>query len=129
MPKLKNKEDIKFYYDKAQKRLSEYHHAKAGEYVELLVETCLAEREWEEGLLYFFNYIRENGLEIYSEQEDLTRLSEQIFKLRFLKKMVHATGLGVYEERILSHEIDKIFGKRTPTSQPLPLPGRIIKNV
>lgn len=110
-------EDISFYYDKALGILSKYEHAKSAEWVKELVETCIAEREFDDGLTDFLEYIRSNGLEIETDQGSIEALMRKLFELRFTRKMIHAVGLNNYEERILNHLIDNKFSPGVP---PLP---------
>ena len=101
-------DDIKFYYDKALDILSKTEHTTAGEYVkDVLVENCEAEKEWHGALQAFLAHIQQEGLEIEAPVKSIQELGGKLFELRFLLKMIHATGLGKYEEQILSLEIER----------------------
>ena len=117
---MKTQEDIKFYYDTALDFLSKAEHTKSGEYVkDVLVENCEAEKEWHLALTAFLTYIQQNGLEIESPSKMMQELGNKLFELRFLMKMIHAAGLGKYEEKILTLEIEK---KWRAGGQPIPNP-------
>jgi Glu-tRNA(Gln) amidotransferase subunit E-like FAD-binding protein len=120
-PNILKPEDIKFYYDKAQDMLSKYEHVKTAEWVQQLVETCLAEREFDSGLTYFIQFIRENGLEIEVDQEVIEKLMRKLFEIRFARKMIHASGLSSFEDRIINHLIDTKFIPGLPSP---PTPSR-----
>ncbi len=115
---LSSREEIAFYYDKALDILTSTGHVKSGEYIkDVLVENCEAQMEWHEGLSTFLNHIKEQGLQIEAPVENMQKLSDNLFRLRFLMKMIHAVGLGRYEEQILGLEIEKQWG-RIPTVPP-----------
>jgi len=110
-PKAKpfaDKEEIKFYFDKALPWLNSAQHAKMGEYLkDVLVENCEAEREFYNALDYFLREIKSAAEPIHVPADDIQKLSGKLFELRFLMKMVHAVGLGRYEEQIMELEIRK----------------------
>jgi hypothetical protein len=101
---------IKEYYDKLLPQLSKYGHTRAPEYVELLVENCLAEKQFDAAMGYFLRYVRSEGLEIDTDQKYVRKAMEKLFELRFLRALIHASGLGLLEEQILSHEVDRMYG-------------------
>jgi hypothetical protein len=101
-------EDVKFYYDQALDFLAKANHTKAGEYVkDVLVENCEAEKEWHSGLTSFLTFIQQNGLEIEAPTKWMQEVGSKLFEIRFLMKMIHASGLGKYEEQILNYEIER----------------------
>jgi len=119
MSKTLKPDQIKYYYDQALEMLSKYEHVKSSEWVKELVETCIAEQEYDTALTQFLEYIRKNGLEIETDQESIEKLMTKLFEIRFARKMVNAVGLGGYEERIINHLIDNKFSQGiAPSSIP-----------
>ena len=117
---MKKIEDIKFYYDTAQDILAHTEHTRAGEYVkDVLVENCEAEKEWHLALMAFLTHIQQNGLEIEAPTKLMQEVGSKLFELRFLMKMIHAAGLGKYEEQILTLEIEKKWKVTGTPSSPL----------
>ena len=118
-------EDIKFYYDIGMDILARTEHTRAGEYVkDVLVENCEAEKEWHLALTAFLTYIQQNGLEIEAPTKMMQEVGSKLFELRFLLKMIHAAGLGKYEEQILGLEIEKKWRAVGGNPPALNLPGR-----
>lgn len=111
-PPFKNVEEIKEYYDKLLVQLSKYTHTRAPEYVELLVDNCLAEKQWDDALKYFVRYVRSEGLEISTDQKAMKKHMEKLFELRFMRSLIHSVGLGFMEEQIMEHEVDRLYGVR-----------------
>lgn len=108
-PVLKDKDQIKYYYDVILPMLAKYQHTSTPEWVELLVEQCLAEKNFDQGMKMFLEHIQQNGLEIEADQRKIMEDKEKLFRLRFLRKMIHAMGLGFLEEQILGEEAEKLF--------------------
>jgi hypothetical protein len=102
-------EDIRDYYNKYLKILSTYTHTSSKEFVELLVETCLAEKNLHEGLVQFLNFVKQEGLEIQTEQENITKNITRLSDLRFLRKLIWAMGLEKWEDDIIKSEIQKMY--------------------
>jgi hypothetical protein len=104
----KDKENIKFYTEKALEILDRSEHTRMGEWVkDVLVENCKAESEWNDALEFFLLEIKKMGLEVESPVQDMREIASSLFYLRFIMKMIHAAGLGRYEEKILDMEIEK----------------------
>lgn len=102
-------EEIRDYYDKYLKILSTYQHTTSKEFVELLVETCLAEKNLHEGLVQFLSYVKQEGLEIQTEQENITKNISRFSDLRFLRKLIWALGLEQWEDDIIKAEIARMY--------------------
>jgi hypothetical protein len=111
-------EEIRDYYDKYLKILSSYSHTSRAEFVELLVETCLAEKNLHEGLVDFLSYVKQEGLEIQTEQDHITKNISRFSDLRFLRKLIWAMGLQQWEDDIIKAEIQRIYRPPTPGIQP-----------
>jgi hypothetical protein len=110
---FQNVPEIKEYYDKVLDQLSKYTHTRSPEYVELLVENCLAEKQWEDALAYFLRYIRAEGLEIGIDNKQQTKIRktmDKLFELRFIRGLIHSVGLGFMEEEILGLEVERLYG-------------------
>lgn len=115
-------EEIAFYFDKALAVLNADNFTTAKEYIDLLVNQCLAEKHWSDAFTAFLTRIKEMGLEIAMEEADqtkLTQLNERLFYWRTCRMMIHAAGLLRYEEEILKYEIAKFY-QPTPTFLPPP---------
>lgn len=102
-------EDIRDYYDKYLKILSSYTHTSSAEFVELLVEHCLAEKNLHEGLVQFLSYVKQEGLEIQTEQDNITKNISRFSDLRFLRKIIWALGLEQWEDDIIKAEIARMY--------------------
>jgi hypothetical protein len=94
-----------------------YPHAQPAEFVDLLVEACLAERSFDTAYNRFMEFIQQEGVEVEVDQPAMETYMDKLFSVRMKRKMIHALGLGRYEETILQHEIDKLF-----RAQPFPFP-------
>jgi len=97
---------------------TQFGHAQPAEFVELLVEACCAERSFDAAYNRFMEHIQQEGIEVEVSQEILESFTGRLFDIRLKRKLIHATGLGVYEDQILLHEIDRTFGPPN-----LPSPG------
>jgi hypothetical protein len=115
---FKNSDEVQFYYAKALENMKKYGHLKAGEYVELFVESCLAEQEFDEGYTTLLKEIATKGLNIEFDRKTMSFLKDRLFQLRFMKKLIHAMDLGAYEEKILDVEIKNLFERGSDTSKP-----------
>lgn len=113
-----DKEKIEFYYKKALKILASQNHTTGAEYVELLTEQCKAEQEAHDGLVFFLENVKSMGLEIETDQKGIEEKITKLANLRFYRKMIHAMGLGAYEDSLLAIEIDKTMRPGQPPSQP-----------
>lgn len=107
-------EDIKFYYDKVLDMTSKYSYIRSEEFVELLIESCLAEKALNEGLVYFLTKIKELGLEIETDQEKMTKDIDKLSRLRFYRKMIYALGLEKWEDELMKVEIAKTLNPVNP---------------
>jgi hypothetical protein len=116
-------EDIREYYDKYLKVLSTYSHTSSAEFVELLVESCLAEKNLNEGLITFLSYVKQEGLQIETEQENLNKEIARFSNLRFIRKLLHATGLGAWEDEIIKMEIQKMYRTGVDAPRFIPVKG------
>ena len=79
-----NKEEIEFYYKKALKILAKGDHTQSEEYVEILTEQCMAEKEFHEGLIFFLEYIKSEGLHIETDQHEMEERFKKLANLRCL---------------------------------------------
>lgn len=112
------KEEIAFYFDKALKVLNADNFTTAPEYIDLLVNQCLAEKHWSDAFRAFLNRLKEMGLEIAMEESDqnrLLQLNERLFYWRTCRMMINAAGLLRYEEEIMKYEIAKFYQPINPT--------------
>jgi hypothetical protein len=115
--------DTRFYYDKALPFLNSTNHAKMGEFLkDVLVENCEAEREFYYALSYFLREVKSAEEPISVPAEDIQKLSSKLFDLRFLLKMIHATGLGAYADQIMELEIRKRWPVMGAGLSPAPAP-------
>lgn len=111
------KEEISFYFDKALKVLNNDNFTTAGEYIDLLVNQCLAEKHWSDAFRSFLTRLKEMGLEIAmeeGEQNRLMQLNERLFYWRTCRMMIHAAGLMRYEEEIMKYEVAKFYQPVNP---------------
>lgn len=102
-------EDISFYFDRALKVLNTENFTTAKEYIDLLVNQCLAERHWSDAFTHFLTKVKEMGLEIETDQSQYETLASKLFYWRTVRMMIHAAGLIRYEEEILKYEIAKFY--------------------
>jgi hypothetical protein len=103
--------EIREYYDKLLTQLSKYTHTRSPEYVELLVEHTLAEKQWEDALAYFLRYIRNEGIQIdMSDQKKVRKNMEKLFELRFTRALINSVGFGFMEDQILGLEVERLYG-------------------
>jgi hypothetical protein len=112
------KEDISFYFDRALKVLNTENFTTAKEYIDLLVNQCLAERHWSDAFTHFLTKIKEMGLEIETDQLQYENLASKLFYWRTVRMMIHAAGLIRYEEEILKYEIAKFYAPPPPILPP-----------
>lgn len=112
------REEISFYFDKALKVLNNDNFTTAKEYVDLLTNQCLAEKHWSDAFSYFLKRIQEMGLQVETDQDKYQSLSDRLFHWRTVRMMIHAAGLGAYEEEILKYEIGKYY--QPPPNVPPP---------
>lgn len=82
------------------------------------MEACCAERSFDAAYNRFMEHIQQEGIEVEVSQETLESFTGRLFDIRMKRQLIHATGLGVYEDQILLHEIDRAFGPPN-----LPSPG------
>ena len=115
---------IKFYVEKFHEVTSRYEHLRAQEFVELLVESCMAERELHDGLVAFLTQIKQQGLEIETDQQKMQTDIEKLSRLRFYRKMIFALGLTQWEDELMRLEIQRIMVPGQPAP---PLPPRRTK--
>ena len=115
-PVFKDKKAIEYYYDVVLPMLGKYQHTSRQEWVELLSEQCIAESNFNEALTDVLKYIQQEGLDIEPDAQMLEKDAEKIFRLRFLRKVIHAAGLGCVEEDILREEVVKLY--RSPSATP-----------
>lgn len=117
-PVLRDKKQIAYYYDVVLPQLAKYQHATKSEWVELLTEQCIAEGNFDAALTDFLNYIQQEGLELELDPRALGDDMQKLSRIRFLRKMINAMGLGLFEEDIIREEIVKLYrlgGKGAPT--------------
>lgn len=109
-------EDIAFYFNKALATLNKDNFTTAKEYIDLLVNQCLAEKHWNDGFNYFLTKIQEMGIEVETEQDKYRNLAEKLFYWRTVRMLIHSAGLMPYEAEILKYEIAKYY----PNLMPMP---------
>ena len=115
---------IQFYVEKFHEVTSRYEHLRAGEFVELLVESCMAERELHDGLVAFLTQIKQQGLEIETDQQKMQTDIEKLSRLRFYRKMIFALGLTQWEDELMRLEIQRIMMPGSASVQvPMPRKG------
>ncbi len=102
-------ENIHLYYDKVKPLLENAELPKTSEVVEMLVDSCLVERNLEEGLSYFLNEIKSRGLEIQYDAQKYRDWVEKLSRLRMFRKLIHSMGLGRFEDQMVEIEIKKCF--------------------
>lgn len=119
VPEGWSRREIAFYFEKALTVLNGGDFTTAQEYIDLLVNQCLAEKHWSDAFTYFLTKIKEMGLEIETAQKSLNDLNERLFYWRTVRMMIHAAGLMRYEDEIIKYEIAKYY---QPTPQILPPP-------
>lgn len=102
-------EEIEFYFNKALKVLNKDNYTTSKEFIDLLVNQCLAEKAWNEGFEYFLTKVKELGLSIETDQAVFKKLAERLFYWRTCRMFIHAAGLMPYEEEILKYEIAKHY--------------------
>lgn len=109
--KFRSEAELRRYYDEILEQLGKTDHTLSQQYVDgVLVENCLAHREWDTAKNRYLDFIREEGLSIETDPEMLGRV-DLLFELRFLRKMIHAVGLSGYEQEIMQYEIENRFRK------------------
>jgi hypothetical protein len=108
-PILRDKDQIKYYYDTILPQLAKYTHASRAEWVELLSEQCIAEQNCNSAITDFLTYVQQEWLDIELDPRTVEKEVDKLFKLRFLRKMINAMGLGLFEEDIIREEIVKLF--------------------
>lgn len=119
---------IEFYFNKALKTLNKENYATSKEYIDMLVNQCLAERSWNDAFSYFLTKVKEMGLEIETEQDRYKQLSERLFYWRTVRMMIHAAALMPYEEEIMKYEISKYYQPLTQMPTLPPIQSREIPN-
>ena len=108
-------EDVSFYFDKALPLLNQENYTTAQEYVDLLINQCLAEKHWSDAFTYFLTKVKEMGLEIETDQEAYRAIVGKIMHWRMVRQMINSAGLMRYEDEILKYEIAKFY----PNMQPM----------
>lgn len=102
-------ETIKLY-QKAQKIITDNKgFTRPQEYVDLLVESCAAEKSFHEGLEYFLTKLKEMGLEVETDQQGMQNFGTKIFDLRFKRILINAAGLERFEDHIMTNEINRLY--------------------
>lgn len=116
-------DEISFYFDTALKVLNSDTFTTASEYVDMLVNQCLAEKHWSDAFTHFLTKVREMGLQIETDQEKYQGLQDRMFYWRTVRMMIHAAGLTRYEDEILKYEIAKFY--QPPSTIPTLPPARV----
>lgn len=107
-------EEISFYFERALKVLNHDNFTTAKEYIDLLVNQCLAEKHWSDAFTYFLTKVREMGLEIETDQDKYNTIQERLFYWRTIRMQIHAAGLVRYEDEIMKYEIAKYYQPINP---------------
>jgi hypothetical protein len=101
---------IKEYFDRALPALNTENFTTSSEWVDLLVNQCLAEKHWSEAFTHFLKEVRRLGLEIETDQRSFEQMTEKLFKFRSIRTFIQALSLGPYEEEIMKYEIARAYG-------------------
>ena len=111
-------EDISFYFERALKVLNSQNFTTAPEFIDLLVNQCLAEKHWSDAFTHFLSKIKSMGIEVETNQNFYRGLSDKLFEWRTIRMMIHAAGLLRYEEEIMKYEIAKHYAPAPPMLPP-----------
>lgn len=113
-------EQIKFYFEKGLKIIDGDTYTRAPEYIDLLVNQCLAQKHWHDAFTHFLEKIKEMGLQIETDQEKFKRMMERLFYLRSVRTMIYATGLNRFEDEIMKYEIGSHYAQLVIPQYPQP---------
>lgn len=111
-------ENIHLYYEKVLPKLAEP-GVSVEMVVEMLVESCLLEKNLGEGMEHFVRNLHSEGVEIEMDQMAFRRWVDKLSNLRLYRKIIHAMGLGSFEQELMEIEIRKAFepGYNAPTTK------------
>lgn len=115
-------ENVQLYYNKLLPRMMEHNEPPVQEIVDLLVNSCVVEKNFEEALNTFS--IQVHGREIEIDQSKFRTWIEKLGNLRMYRQVIHSMGLGAFEDELISLEISKTMGPppAQPQQQPAPKP-------
>lgn len=100
-------ENVRMYYGKILPAMLASEEPRIQEVVDMLVDSCLVEKNFEEGMLYFAEQVHGRGLEIEIDPERFRGWVEKLANLRLYRKVLHAMGLGAFEDELIRVEIEK----------------------
>jgi hypothetical protein len=116
-------ENVHFYYEKIHPHLMEHPEPTVQDVVDILVDSCLVEKNFSEGMEWFVRKTFERGLEIEMDQEQFRRWVEKLGNLRMYRKVINAMGLAPFEEQLMSYEMQKILIPGIAAPPPPPKKG------
>lgn len=112
--------NVKMYYEQILPQMLASDEPRVQEIVDILVDSCLVEKNFEEALLYFAEQVHARGFEIEIEPEKFRGWVEKLSNIRLYRKVIHAMGLGAFEEELMRVEIEKTMAPRLPAPTPSP---------
>lgn len=113
-------ENLHLYYDKVLPKLAEP-GITTEDVVTMLVESCLVEKNFEEGMDIFLRGLFSEGVEIETDQMALRRWVEKLSNLRLYRKIIHLMGLGAFEQELVEVEIRKTMEAGKPPTSFFPI--------
>lgn len=118
-------ENVRLYYNEILPKMMESTEPKVQEIIDLLVDSCLIEKNFEEALLHFAEQVHARGFEIEIEPEKFRNWVDKLSNIRLYRKVIHAMGLGAFEDELMRVEIEKTMAPRlTPPPTAPPSRGR-----
>lgn len=117
-------ENVKIYYEQILPKMLESTEPRVQEIVDMLVDSCLVEKNFEEALLTFAEQVHGKGYEIEIEPEKFRSWVEKLSNIRLYRKIIHAMGLGAFEDELMAVEIEKTMAPRPAAPAPTATPTK-----
>lgn len=100
-------ENVRAYYNEYLPKLSESSGITQQEVVDMLVESCLKEKVFEEGLMTFGEHVHNKGFEIEVNPDKFRVWIEKLADLSMYRRIIHMMGMGAFEDALVTLEIQK----------------------
>lgn len=97
------------------------------EYAKILIDNVAAEKQWFDGTKFVLEELKNLGEEIAindRDVEEMLKVAGDMFKIRYYRQLIHATGLSPFEDKIMSHLIDRFFQSKVILNPGASIPPR-----
>lgn len=105
-------ENVQLYYNKILPRLMDRNEPSVEEIIDILVNSCVVEKNFDEAISTFA--VQVHGKEIEIDQTKMRAWVEKLGNLRMYRQIIHQMGLGTFEDELISLEIQKTMGPPQP---------------